>query len=84
MTTERTLKTWAPDAPWRDADPPRTPTPEPKGYDAAKVERLTRKLDAGSENLGLCADEANRLRAEVERLRAEVAALLSALEEPPT
>ena len=50
----------------------------------AEIERLARRVAIADVNLGLCADEANRLRAEVERLRAEVAALRAALEEPPT
>ena len=48
----------------------------------AEIERLARRVAIADVNLGLCADEANRLRAEVERLRAEVADLRAALEEP--
>ena len=35
----------------------------------AEIERLARRVAIADVNLGLCADEANRLRAEVERLR---------------
>jgi len=47
----------------------------------AEIERLARRVAIADVNLGLCADEANRLRAEVERLRKALGLVLTSRSE---
>jgi len=47
----------------------------------AEIERLARRVAIADVNLGLCADEANRLRTEVERLRKALGLVLTSRSE---